>query len=729
MKRRTATVGLLIALVALEVKALEVRVVGPKGTPLGGCHIMVVGRSGSVVADLRGLAILEPDPVPPFTVLVSRSDGVALKPVTIGALPEDGPLEIVVEPAGETLTVVSGLIPDLEIAPAAAATIIGGADLRERHPVRLTQVLENVPGAGRTGDGHSAVPGLRGLPKHRTLMLLDDSRVSTERRAGPSATYLNPSTVEEVEVIRGPGSVAYGSDAFGGIIRARSRMPSPDGGKNLRYGLLAGTQADQIGAEAEAITSLGGGGVLLGAQYRNFDDYSSPEGTVLNSAAEDFGFRAAYQRAVGAGVLRAGWRTDLARDVGKPAPDSDVERVSYPKEDSNRFNLGFERPGPGSWTRLSASIAWDNYGLILEKDRVAGGGDPRTVKQTETTAQDYELRIEAERKVGGFRWVIGSNSYGRFDLHSEERITSYDPGGGTGDPSNLVPIDSARRDDVGLFTALARDWKLWGLAVGLRGDWITAVNSGGYFGDDRVTNVGSSGFLAVRWSPVEDLELSAQLARGFRDALLSDRFFKGETGRGTITGNPDLAPETSRQLDLAVRFARQRWQVAGYGYVYRIDDLIERYRDGDDFFFRNRGEGEIRGVEIEGSWALTETLQVQGGLHWIEGEVLDDRMPTDDVPPPGGFVVLRSSGLGPWSWMVRGFLSTRGDQPGPTERETPGYGVIDGAVGFRLSEALQIQLLGRNLLDKAYLASADADAVLAPGRSLLLSLRGTLDRP
>ncbi len=724
MKRRTALVGLLIELVALEVGALEVRVVGPNGSPLGGCHIAVVGRSGSVVADRDGIAVLDPDPVPPFTVLVSRSDGVALKPVAIKMLPENGPLEILVKPASGTLTVVSGVIPDLEIAPVAAATIIGGADLRQRSPVRLSQALENVPGAGRTGDGHAAVPGLRGLPKHRTLMLLDDARVSTERRAGPSATYLNPATVEEVEVIRGPGSVAYGSDAFGGIIRARSRMPSPVGGRGLDYGLMAGTVADQFGASAEATTDLAGGGLLIGAQYRNFDDYSSPEGTVPNSAAEDLGFRVGYQRALGAGVLRAGWRTDLARDVGKPAPDWDIERVFYPKDDSNRFNLGFERPGPGSWTRLSASVAWDNYRLILGKDRVAGGGDPRTVKESDTTAQDYELRIEAERRVGEARWVIGANSYGRFDLHSAETVTLYGPGGEVGEQSTGVPIDSARRDDFGVFTALARDWARWGLAAGLRGDWIQASNSGGFFGDDRVTTSGGSGFIAVRWSPVDDLELSAQLARGFRDALLSDRFFKGETGRGTITGNPDLEPETSRQLDLAVRYGGHRWQLAGFGYVYRIENLIERYRDGDDYFFRNRGEGEIRGVELEGSWALTETLQLQGGLYWLEGEVLDDHTATDDVPPPGAFVVLRSDGSGRWSWMVRGAVFARGDRPGPTERETPGYGVLDASLGVRLSDALQLQLLGRNLLDKTYLASADTDTVLAPGRSLQLGIQG-----
>jgi outer membrane receptor protein involved in Fe transport len=322
--------------------------------------------------------------------------------------------------------------------------------------------------------------------------------------------------------------------------------------------------------------------------------------------------------------------------------------------------------------------------------------------------------------------VIGANLYGRYDLSSHERSVQLDASGGEVGRSEQDPIDSARRDDVGVFTALSRDWRSWGVAAGLRQDWIRASNEGGTFGDRRTDNSDTSGFVAVTWRPLDDLELSAQAARGFRDALLSDRYFSGQTGRGTITGNPDLEPETSRQLDLAVRYRAARWQLAGYGYLYRIIDLIERYRDGDDYFFRNRGEGEVRGVEVEGSWALTDTLELQAGAHWIEGEVLDDGTPTDDVPPTGGFVVLRSEGAGRWSWMVRGAAFAADDDPGPSERPVPGYGVVDAAVGFRLSDGLSLQLLGRNLLDKAYQASSDVDAVLAAGRSLQLTLRGDI---
>ncbi len=724
--RKALILGIGIALAALDLAALELRMVNPDGSPLSGARIAVVGRSGWIVADRDGSALLSPDPAPPFVLVVTRPDGVALQPVSVGELPAEGPLVVTLEAASETLTVVSGVVPDLELPPAVAATVLAAVDLEQRQPVRLAQVLENIPGAGSSGNGQSTVPGLRGLPKYRTLLLLDDARISSERRAGPSATFLDPRSLEEVEVVRGPGSVAYGSDAFGGIIRSKSRMPGLDGGSTVRFDLLAGTAADELEASAEASTPLLGGGFLLGAQYRSFDDYSSPEGVVANSAAEDFGFRAGYMTAVGSGVLHASWRSDLARDVGKPAPDSDVKRVWYPEEDSHRFNLGFERPGPGGWSRIAASAAWDTYQLLLAQDTVASGDNPRKLTESDVTADDYELRFEAERPLGDVRWVIGANAYGRFDLHAVESNRTLDEQGGVLDSASETSIESAHRDDIGVFTALSRDWQRWGLSAGLRGDWVRAVNDGGYFGDDRVTNTGGSGFLAVRWSVLPELELSLQAARGFRDALLSDRYYHGPTGRGYITGNPDLEPETSRQVDLAARWRSGRWQLAGYGYLYRIQDLIERYKEDGDYYFRNRGEAEIRGVEIEGDVALGGGLSLGVGAQWLEGEVLDDGTPTDDVPAPGGFVVLRSEHSRRWSWMVRGAAYDRDERPGPTEQVVPGHGVVDASVGYRLSPVLELQLLGRNLLDNTHLASADEATVLAAGRSIQLSVRGIL---
>ncbi len=261
---------------------------------MSGARIMVIGSSGSYVADSDGRTLIEPDPALPMVLFVARPDGVALRPVTVLEIPADGFVEVVVEAAGETVTVISGIVPDLELPPASAATVLGRSDLEQRATTSLAQTIENLPGAGQSGTGHGMVPSLRGLPKHRTLVVLDEGRVTTERRAGPSASFLDPDSVDEVEVVRGPGSVAYGSDAFGGIIRARSRMPDPQAGLRLRYGLLGGAGIPELGAMAEVNHHGLGGGCCFGGHWRKYDDYSSPQGTVDNSGAELSGFRAAY---------------------------------------------------------------------------------------------------------------------------------------------------------------------------------------------------------------------------------------------------------------------------------------------------------------------------------------------------------------------------------------------------------------------------------------------------
>ena len=722
--RRIVLLGAILFVAASGVSALDLRVVGLDGNALSGARVMVIGTSGSFVADADGRVVIEPDPEPPVIFYIARPDGVALKPVTVAELPSDGFLEITVEAAGDTVTVISGVIPDLELPPATAATVLGKSDLEQRGTTSLTQTIENLPGAGSSGSGHGMVPSLRGLPKHRTLVVLDEGRVTTERRAGPSASFLDPESVDEVEVVRGPGSVAYGSDAFGGIIRARSRMPSPHENAAVRYSLLGGVGNPEVGVAAEATAPGLGGGLLFGGHWRRYDDYSSPEGTVANSGAELSGFRAAFQRSAGSGVISVGWRSDLGREVGKPAPDSDEERVFYSRDDSHRFNLGFETAGPGSWNRIAASVFWDDYRLVLDKDRYAADGDPRLLRVSDTDANDYGVRVEAERPLGPIRMVLGLDLSGRFDLHAVNRSTSFDATGGEIESVSDVAIDEANRNDFGLFAAMNRDWDRWQLAAGIRFDAIRTNNRGGYFGDISTANTNITGFLALTRDLGAGVDATLQIARGFRDPLLSDRYYRGITGRGFITGNPDLDPETSRQIDFAIRWRRDRLAVAGYAYGYRIDDLIERYRVDGDYFFRNRGAGEITGLEIEASWIANRKVEFQLGAHWIEGEVVDDRTATDDVPPPGFTAVVRGTPTERIWWMVRGAVYAEDDRPGPSEQARPGYSVLDAGFGWRLSRALEFGIVGRNLLDRSYFSSADEDAVLAPGRSVQLSIRG-----
>jgi len=706
---------------------LEGRLIGIDGAPLAGARVSVEGRPGTVLSGQDGRFTITPDPLPPFVLLVTRPDGVALAPHPVLELSEGALLEVRLAGAlRESVTVISGSVPDLELPPAAAATVIGRRDLEQRRPATLGQVLEVTPGIETGGGGLAAVPSLRGLAMSRTLLMLDEGRVTAERRAGPSATFLDPDTVEEVEVIRGPGSVAYGSDAFGGIIRARSRMPTVGEGLRVRYGLFGGLGSGETGAMAEVSGDALGGALLAGIQARAYDDYRSPEGEVPDSSARRHGVRLAWQRYVRSGVLRIGWRSDLGREIGKPSTDWPERRTTYPEEDSHRLGISYEAPGPGRWSRVTVSASWNRYRLLLEKDRFATADDGRRITGSETSASDYELRLEAERPLGeATRLIVGIHGYGRYGLEAISSRDEYGLDGNLLEALRETSVDDARKDDLGAFAGLGSRLGRVKVNAGLRLDHVSTSNNGGFFGDRHTSNMAASGFLSAGLALHSDLELTAQAARGFRDALLSDRYYTGPSGRGTVTGNPDLEPETSRQFDLALRFTRGPLRLAAFGYHYRIRNLIERYGDDGEFFFRNRGEAEIRGLELEGIWTVNGRLLVQLGAQLQRGESLDDGAPLDTIPARGVFLTLRGDAGPGWWWMASTRLFAADRRPGPTEREVPGHAIVDLGLGRHFSEHLQLQLLGRNLLDRTYPASADEKSMLAPGRSLQLVLRGT----
>jgi outer membrane receptor protein involved in Fe transport len=259
------------------------------------------------------------------------------------------------------------------------------------------------------------------------------------------------------------------------------------------------------------------------------------------------------------------------------------------------------------------------------------------------------------------------------------------------------------------------------LDAGGRVDWVSTRNTGGYFGDRSEDNSALSGFASATLGSFGVFSITAQVARGFRDPTLSDRYFRGPTGRGFITGNPDLEPETSLQFDGALRYVGSGWRAAFYAYHYDIEELIERYPTGepDSFAFRNQGEARIRGLEVELQASLPWRLGVELSAHAVDGRALDDNAALDSIPVDTVTARVRRDFASAYVWVRTGLYGPL-DEPGPTEQQRPGYGLLDAGAGMRFGR-LEVDLLGRNLLDKAYLVSPDARATLAAGVSLVAS--------
>jgi iron complex outermembrane receptor protein len=347
---------------------------------------------------------------------------------------------------------------------------------------------------------------------------------------------------------------------------------------------------------------------------------------------------------------------------------------------------------------------------------------------SDVDAFDSSVRLLATHPLerGAFR--VGFDTRSRFDLSATETVEQYDATGQLIGTLQQTSIEDARETDVGLFAEVERDLGAGrqSISAGLRGTYITTRNSGGLFGSRSTSESTPSGFVAYTVRPVPHWSTVVQVARGFREPALSDRYFAGITGRGFVEGNPDLEPETSLQLDLSAQRTGAMSRIGIFAYLYRIENLIERFRDTDDVFrFRNRGEQEIRGVEVEWDVDWGSALAARFTGTWVRGEILDDGSDPNDIPAPS----IKGAVYGqPWerlSWRGAYSYFFRDDHPGSTEAVRPSYGVLDASVGFAVRPGFEVRLVLGNLLDEAYPASADDDTVIAPGRSTVLLLSGT----
>lgn len=720
MVRLVSALALLLTCAAPAL-AWDARLVTADGSPVAGATVSILGRTGEAITDADGRFTWRPDPSPPFEVLVILGDGTYMKPVTITTL---SVTTITVTALLSEAIVVTGSAPGIESTPAAGATTLSGRDVDLRQPTNLMQAIENVAGVNQVSEGQAAVPAVRGLARGRTLILIDGARVTSERRAGPSATYLDPAIVDSVDVARGPGSVAYGSDAFGGVIAVRTRRVSPGSPWQVQLAGTAGTGVPDRRLSGMVAKGLPAGSVLFSAHTREADDWSSPQGEVFNSGFADHGFLGRVEQRVGRGLLNIGWQSDFGRDVERPRNNSRTVRFYYPYENSHRFTAGYELGQVAGLQRLSVQTFLSAFEQRTEQDRFATASAGRSIERADIAAKDFGVRAFGEKLLGRARVEAGLDLNGRYGLEAVDDLITYDTAGALVSTRPNLSIENARRVDTGVYASIDTALTpVLSLGAGVRGDYVTTTNEGGYFGSLSTQNGGGSGYVALTAGTFRGFSTTVQVARGFRDPVLSDRYYRGPTGRGFITGNPDLDPETSLQFDWTVRYTAPRLRVAAFYYQYRITDLIERYQTAIDFFFfRNRGRARLRGFEVEAQADLGAGFTLDVATQVAEGRALDDNAYLDDISPLNLTTVLRRA------FGTRAYAQTRlawfsdDEKFGPTERAIPGYTLLDAQAGYRVAAPLELRVQARNLLNQEYSASQDVRTILAPGRQASLTL-------
>lgn len=587
-----------------------------------------------------------------------------------------------------------------------SASVLTPEELTEL-PNAVGEMVAEVPGVSQNGQGGLfQTYSVRGVSRQRVLTLVEGMRIVGERRAGVSASFLDPLLIGSVEVVRGPSSTYWGSGALGGVVQL---FPKRFDGTTVSFGYS--TQGD------ERFASVGHGGesergsLSWGFAAREAGLGEDPSGEALFSSFE----QASASLAGRWKTARTAWEALVlashGNDIGKANTDFPERTTSYPDESHLLFHLSASRDD--GW-RFEAWAHPNDLETRVETEN-------RGVDTVENEAFDWGL--DAQREV---RLAAGRTARWGLDLFARQDVSAREDNGDLlGGPVTVQrPLAGAFEHELGLYGALEAEL---GDAEGGKGP-ITLLTGGrlayqrqGNEGFESSEDSAVTAFVGAVMPLATGIELTANLGTGLRFPSISERFFTGTTGRGFVTGNPALEPESSIAADAGFRWVGDAAFLAASIFHTEIDDYIERIEvEEGQLTFVNLASGTIRGLELDGGWRLAPRWSASFGGHWMEGEA-DDGTRLADVPAESIVLGWRREGER-WNWLGRLERRFAKSDFGSGEKPIPQADLLSSSVAWQWKPGIRWRLSGRNLLDDAYFNSADRRVTLAPGRSLSLAI-------
>jgi outer membrane receptor protein involved in Fe transport len=730
---------------------LSGRVVLPDLAPPGGLTV-VLARTGDRIAttDVSGaFGFSLPDSLGPSTILefwqgdrllsshpffcdrpqtvVLPAEGFSMAPVRVTA----PPLELAWE--GDARRVET-LAPDEVLAATAGLPSVAEA-------------IQQFPGVGAVGrDGFTSAPTIRGLGRDRSLVLLEGIRLSADRGVGPSASFLDPYLLGDVQIVRGTSGVAYGSGAMGGVVLLD--LPSP--GARPEY-MAQASGSSNGGGSAGAIfvaRPIGSGWrAALGSALRRQGDYRFPDGerleggTAINSGLRSGGGTLTLARASGSRLLRIAVIGTTANDVGRPTTQA-LREDTIADEDhviaSARLTDETEA-GRSEWT-----LGMHRPRTVNRADRVNDVGRVTRTTFTDNASMDATGVGRVERRRGAGTWLAGVDVFTRWNVDAvETRVDNADAEPPVETRVDLV--ENAKRADVGAYAGWKRPVRDVGeVLVTGRLDWArrSAMRR------REASWVAPSLDVRVLYPLNAGWAVSAGVGRAFRAPRIQELYFAGDRPGGSRLANPDLQPETAWSGEGGVLWGRGAFSAAVTAWGMAVADFIAQLpvdAGGDTLRFENVTRGRLFGAEASFAWKRAdEGASFEAAYATLHGED-DDGAPLPDIPSSeirlAGALRLAGAAAAPrvrataslrlgaaktpaasgeaaawWSDLL-GATRIGGDEVGHR-----GYARADVGLSVWPTTDVRLQALVTNVLDARYLDRPEADAFPQPGRAVVIQL-------
>ncbi len=496
--------------------------------------------------------------------------------------------------------VISATLTEMDIADAPGSVeVVTAREIADMNAQTAAEALETAVGLVVSREsGRVQVPSIRGARSKHALVLLDGRRLAFGFNDLIDLRQIPTVMIERIEIVRGPASALYGSDALGGVVNIITKAPPAEwsGMVSGQFGINRDGEADEYIGGASVGGALDRFRFLLSAELRRKDGWDA-DGTLPDDGFEEkprfvagrFAFDATDNQRLSGGFEY----TENSFTGGQFFENAARERRA--DEDRHGYFLQYDL----RFAQLHTLMLRANrsaYRNELGFDPFAASGERRIEQDTN----------QFEARYSGFfldrHLVTLAGEYRRDGLDNEVLEIATN--------ENVENFSLFLQDEFNIFDPLY-------LVAALRYDHHSEFGS--------------------RWSPKASLvyeigrglRLKGSVGKGFRAPSLTELFVTSfrRRGREVFAGNPNLKPETSTSYEIGVQGERDRFHAGLTLFRTEVDDLIEPVLERTegtgpgrmDFFeYRNIAEATQQGVEVEGGVVLPAGLSLVGNLVWLD---------------------------------------------------------------------------------------------------------------
>ncbi|HSM62603.1 MAG TPA: TonB-dependent receptor, partial [Gillisia sp.] len=483
-------------------------------------------------------------------------------------------------------------------------------NLNKTGAVSLAEGIALLPGVETVSTGAGiGKPVIRGLSSNRVLVYAQGVRLENQQYGDEHGLGLSSSGVESVEVIKGPASLLYGSDALGGVLYLNpEKYALPD---NPEIDAKITYHTNSLGTETNAGFKTSGDRLkfLVRGNYATHSDYETGDGMrVTNSRFDEKDLKAGigYQDEKYRGDLRYNYNNSsigIPEEIGDQSTSKE-ELLPYQQIDNHILSFDNKLFFKNSSLDVKVGYLFNNRKEFEDHHHDEENGeahDDEELEEEEGPALEmhletlnYDVKYNSA-KWGNFETIFGVQGMFQSNKNFGEEI--------------LIP--DANVSDIGVLAVTHYHLDKLDIQAGLRFDNRTIESREmGVFGEDEYfapidRNFNSyNGSIGIKYDLFPQFITRFNVATGFRAPNLAELTSNGShegTNRFEL-GNPDLNNEQNVQLDLALEYRNEHFELFTNVFYNNINDYIflnpaNRFIEGDPVFEYLQNDAKLYGGE------------------------------------------------------------------------------------------------------------------------------------